>query len=115
MPPKGLDRKLMKFEFPLGFLGPCRPVNMILYCIYLKQIFSDVPLAKDVFMKSKLSKNRLERNSDTFSGISSAKDVVMKKLLIIQKTSPFCILCEVQLRNDEKMALCLTFISNLIL
>jgi hypothetical protein len=24
-------------------------------------------------------------------------------------------LCEAQLRNDEKMALCLTFISNLIL
>ena len=66
-------------------------------------------------MKSKLSKNRLERNSDTFSGISSAKDVVMKKLLIIPKTSPFSILCEAQLRNDEKMALCLTFISNLIL
>ena len=41
-------------------------------------------------MKSKLSKNRLERNSDTFSGISSAKDVVMKKLLIIQKTTPSC-------------------------
>ena len=90
-------------------------VNKFLYCMYLKQIFSDVPFARDVFMKSKLSKNRLERNSDTFSGICSAKDVVMKKLLMIPKTSPFCILCEAQLRNDEKMALCLTFISNLIL
>ena len=42
---------------------------------------SGVPCTKDVFMKSKLLKDRLERNSDTFSGISFAKDVVTKKLL----------------------------------
>ena len=75
--------------------------------MYLKRTFPGLSSASDVFMKSKLSKNRLERNSDTFLGISSAKDVVMKKLLIIQKTSPSCILCEALLRNDEKMALCL--------
>ena len=86
-----------------------------LWSMYLKPTLSGFPSAKDVSMKSKVSKNRLGRNSDTFSGISFAKDVVMKKLLIIQKTSLSCILCEAQLRNDEKMALCPTFIFNLII
>ena len=99
-------------------------------CLYLKHVFSEVTSGEGVGLKLKLfvlglpsnhpfwlAKSRLSKNRfDTvFSGISSAKDVVMKKLPIIQSPNWGFIMCEVQWKNEEKMSIFLLFISYLIL